>query len=392
MALHTKIRDALTQWIGAPEQPCHPMGPHFSANQDQTRMNRIETGARALIHEGGLGTTYTSMSDDEAIELIRAEFRIDGRLARLVTEKDDSFRVDTTDERRFVLKVANPSEDPKEISFQIELLMHVERTDPSIPVPRLIQDTRGRPSIMIVDRARQRRCVRLMSYLDGTLLDSTGSNAQERFRVGEVLARLRYASEGFSHPADSRVLAWDVKHLLSLQYLLDDVEDTSKREILSRGMNRFRTLYDRLSRLRTQVLHNDFSKSNIVVDHGNPNFVTGIIDFGDAVRTAVAVDVATALLNQLPRNVAKVPVNDLFADARDVLRGYLSVAELTAEELQLVPHLVMGRVVARALITLWREKQFPENSAYIMRNTKQGWAQLDWFLERSADEVSSILL
>lgn len=83
---------------------------------------------------------------------------------------------------------------------------------------------------------------------------------------------------------------------------------------------------------------------------------------------------------------------DMFAEARDVLRGYLNVADLTGEELQLVPHLVMGRVITRALITLWRQRRFSENSAYIMRNTEQGWAQLDWFLERSVEEVSSILL
>ena len=65
---------------------------------------------------------------------------------------------------------------------------------------------------------------------------------------------------------------------------------------------------------------------------------------------------------------------------------------MTEAELQLIPHLVMGRAIGRALITLWRAKLFPENSAYITRNTEQGWAQLDWFLGRSVDEVSSTLV
>jgi 4-aminobutyrate aminotransferase-like enzyme len=51
----------------------------------------------------------------------------------------------------------------------------------------------------------------------------------------------------------------------------------------------------------------------------------------------------------------------------------------------------MGRIVTRALLTLWRRKLFPENEVYIMRNTYQGWHQLDWFLSRSMDEVSDIL-
>jgi Ser/Thr protein kinase RdoA (MazF antagonist) len=67
------------------------------------------------------------------------------------------------------------------------------------------------------------------------------------------------------------------------------------------------------------------------------------------------------------------------------------VADLTDEELSLIPHLVMGRIVARTLLTIWRASLFPENSTYILRNTEQGWSQLNWFLSRSADEVSGQL-
>ena len=73
------------------------------------------------------------------------------------------------------------------------------------------------------------------------------------------------------------------------------------------------------------------------------------------------------------------------------MEGYLSIAELTDEELALIPHLVMGRIITRALLTLWRVKLFPENERYIMRNTEQGWHQLDWFLTRSSEQVSDIL-
>ena len=51
-----------------------------------------------------------------------------------------------------------------------------------------------------------------------------------------------------------------------------------------------------------------------------------------------------------------------------------------------------ARVVARALLTLWRSRLFPENETYIMRNTKQGWHQLDWFLARPLEEISEILM
>ena len=231
------------------------------------------------------------------------------------------------------------------------------------------------------------RCVRLLTFLEGTPLDETQSDKTGRVQIGKMLARLRYATEGFTHEAEDRYYGWDVQHLLTLEHLLDEVDDYTQRQALSQGLERFRHIEVKLRQCRKHVLHNDFSKSNIIVDQNNPAYVTGIIDFGDAVKTAVAVDVATALLNQLP----ETPNVDLFYRGRDILEGYLSIADLTNEELALIPHLVMGRVITRALLTLWRVKLFPENRRYIMRNTEQGWHQLDWFLGRSPEQVSDIL-
>lgn len=326
------------------------------------------------------------MSDAEAIDLARQHFGISGKVDRLATEKDDTFRLDDGAER-FILKVANPLEDLSEISCQIETLKHIARCDSQLPVPRVIADTRGNEQFEYQDRAGQRRQVRALSYLEGVPLSEISSTPGERERIGEILGRLRLALADFAHPADGRVLAWDVKHLMQLGDLLEAIDDVDQRHLLQAGLERFASLEGRLSGCRTQVVHNDFSKSNIVVDRADSRFVTGVIDFGDAVRTLIAIDVSTALLNQLPPRHAE----DLFADARDLLRGYLRVADLTDEELQLIPHLVMARAVTRALLSIWRAKMFPENSAYLLRNTEQGWAQLRWFLSRSVEQVSDTL-
>lgn len=231
------------------------------------------------------------------------------------------------------------------------------------------------------------RIVRVLTFIAGTPLCETDSEPAQRVRIGRTLGRLRLATHGLSHPGAARQYPWDVQHLLSLEPLLGKVQDRTQRRALAAGLERFRAIEPILQTCRQQVLHNDFSKSNIVVDHSDPQFVTGIIDFGDVVRTAVAVDVATACLNQLPEQ----PEEDLFRRARDIVEGYLEVADLTETELRLIPHLTMGRVIARALITLWRAELFPQNERYIMRNTYQGWQQLDWFLARSPDDISDLL-
>jgi hydroxylysine kinase len=344
------------------------------------------------VDEGGLTAPHIAIDDAEARRILRSLYRMEGTVTRLATEKDDTFRVDTSNGPHSVLKVSNPDEKLAEIDFQIKLVQHVAHIDPTIPVPAFIRDKDGHVLSTVVDHAGQHRKVRLISHLEGVTLDRLETSSAEREKVGEVLAKLRHATASFSHREDSRILAWDVKHVVGLSPLLEHIDDPHRRERLKVGLERMAALQSRVDRLREQVLHNDFSKSNILGDHALPEFVTGVIDFGDAVRTAVAIDVSTALLNQLPRDAAINPADDLFSDARDVVRGYLRHADLSDEELTLIPHLVMARVVGRALITTWRAKLFPHNTTYIMRNTEQGWAQLDWFLDRSIDQISATLI
>lgn len=342
----------------------------------------------ALMAAGGLGTSLTRISDSEVSALLDGRYRVAGSLTRFETEKDDTYLVRGNEVRPLVLKVANPLEDEREIALQCALLDHVASVDPALPVPRVVRTAGGDAYFRIADGPHRDRIVRALSFLEGTPLDRISSTAGERERLGSVLGRLRLAMAGFAHPHDGRTIAWDLRHLAHLDDLVVYVDDAEHRRALKRGLARFACLGPELAACRTQVLHNDASRSNIVVDRTRPEFVTGIIDFGDVVRTAIAIDVSTALLNQLP---AEAPA-DLFRDGRDLLRGYLRVADLTDEELALIPHLVMGRVIGRALITTWRARKFPENAPYILRNTHQGWAQLDWFLSRSVDEVSGSLV
>lgn len=365
-----------------------------SDDADCARDTPADELSRLGLDAGRLADEHVVMSRSEASALVCELWSIDVATGtRLAAEKDDTFRLDTAVGETFVLKVSHPNEDPDEVAFETELMQHVHASAHGVPVPRLLRSADGRTVVPIQDEAGQHRLARLMTFVAGTTLDSTVSSPRERERVGEALAKLRHATADFSHPADRRMCAWDVRHLLALSPLLDRVADAAHRELLADGLTRFMSVAEpQLPELRTQVLHNDFSQSNILVDHEAPEFVTGIIDFGDAVHTAIAVDVSTALLNQLPRDAAQRPVEDLFADARDVLRGYLRFADLTEIELAVIPHLVMGRAVARALISLHRAALIPGNSTYILRNTEQVWGQLAWFLDSTPDEISSTFL
>ncbi|WP_164738127.1 phosphotransferase [Frigidibacter oleivorans] len=327
----------------------------------------------------------------EAEDIAGRLYGMSGSATRFETEKDDTFLLDCANRGKFVLKIAHPSERMDELDFQVALLRHVEKRDPGLPVPRAHADLDGVDLPVVMTGAGERRAVRLISFLSGTPLDRTTSTAPQRERIGEVLAGLRHSMADFSHPADGRRLAWDVTHLLDLSDLLDFVPEGSKRAWTLHALDQFAGIKPRLDRCRRQVLHNDFNTSNLVVDPADPRFLTGVIDFGDAVRTAIAVDVSTALMNQMPRTLDAGNRSDPFDGPRDVLRGYLRHADLTAEELRLIPFLALGRLAVRALLTCWRATLFPENSRYILRHTEAGWVNLEWFSTMSTAQIADLL-
>ncbi|CAE6836611.1 Homoserine kinase [Paraburkholderia nemoris] len=359
-----------------------------------TSASLCTTSAVALdtLLGSGLSVGFPRLNTFDALAITRRVYGIDGAATRFATEKDDTFRIDASDGGRYVLKISNPGETPEELDLQVAAMRHVAAVAPDLPVPRVLPGIDGQFVIPVVSPLQPYRTARLYSYLEGMPLDALRGAAVDHYEIGEVLARLQRAMASFQHPHQHRVLAWDVKHLASLTELQTHIADPSHRSLIGEAFARFAAIEPALRHCPAQVVHNDFNRSNIVATPGSRSFVSGIIDFGDTVHTAVAIDVATAVMNQFPMDFDADGPHDLFIQARQLLRGYLAHAQLSADELRLIPHLAMARVAARALLTSWRALLFPENEAYILRFTRPGWQHLHWFMQRDPETVSNALL
>lgn len=296
-------------------------------------------------------------SAEEAADLARRHFGLVGRLDPLTSERDQNFRLTTAGGRAFVLKIANAAEPAEVTNFQTEALDHVARCDPALQVPRVIAGTGGRAEVVLPSGS----VVRVLTWLEGTPLHAVPRSAGLRRSVGAMAARLTRALEGFRHPAEDHELIWDIRNAGKLRPLLPAVPDRALRVLCAAALDRFDDATGpALARLPWQVVHADLNPHNLLTD-ADATGITGILDFGDMVRTARVCDLAVAASYHAD------PADPL-ATLGDVIGGWNATLPLLAEEAALVLDLVALRMVTTIVLSNWRAARQPEHAAYFLRN------------------------
>jgi 4-aminobutyrate aminotransferase-like enzyme/Ser/Thr protein kinase RdoA (MazF antagonist) len=308
----------------------------------------------------------------EAAERIAAErFGIAASARPLGSERDQNLHLRARDGREYVLELANPAEDPAVVDLETRALLHVAACDPGLPVPRVLPAETGAFSA-VIDAPDGRRCIaRLLSFLPGAPLGAAPRGAHCLRDLGATLARLGHALRGFFHPAADRELPWDLKRAHRLRARVQEIEAAERRRLADATLARFEArVLPLLPRLRAQVIHNDASRDNALVDPRGER-VVGIIDFGDLVHAPLAQDVAVTLSEAL------LDAADPLAAAAAVMNGYQGVEPLREEERALLFDLVAARLAAAVAISAWRAARHPENREYIAGDDALQWALLE---------------
>ena len=319
----------------------------------------MQTNPTQLKIQQMLTSTPPVFSEAEAERVAAEHYGIDARVRPLVSERDQNFRLDTIDGNRFTLKIANHAEQPQVVDFQNRALLHVAEQDPSLPLPRVVPDHDGQLHCT-VEHAGKTHIVRVLSWLDGVILDDTKPGPELVYRLGSLLARLGLALKDFDHPGSNPPLLWDMKRAGGLRDLLVHMDDPELRGLISDTLDRFISdVKPTLDTLRTQVIHNDMSLGNVLVDKMDQDQISGVIDFGDLVKSPLIIDLAVAAAYQLDEG------DDPLAGAMPLISGYHTVRPLQTTEIRLLTDLIRTRLVTSLLIGSYRVKLFPENREYL---------------------------
>jgi Ser/Thr protein kinase RdoA (MazF antagonist) len=256
----------------------------------------------------------------------------------------------------YVLRIAHPAEPPAISDVSRAALVHLARVDPTLPVQRVCRALDGDTRIQFTDQNQARRSGMLCTYLPGMPLIEATRSPTQRASCGRLLARMGQALRSFEHSACRRDLLWDLRQLPSLVPLLQELPGLAAVGFLTDFVARFTSaVAPRLASVRRQFVHNDFNARNIIVDPSDESRVTGIIDFGDSVHTALIADVAVGAVGQLSAPETADEAIQHF------VRAYREIEPLDGQELALLPWLIAGRIVQNVVITSWRRARDPED-------------------------------
>ncbi len=284
---------------------------------------------------------FERLTDAAAAGLLDERYGIpDATVSRLESERDDTFHV-ASEFGEFVFKVAHPADDPLLVNLQTSAMAFANEVDPEIPLQRILPSLEGEIESLLETDAGE-RVMRVLTWLPGTQLHDVAPDRGQLFELGAMLGRLAAALEDFRHPSAEREFAWSVEHLAGLRSMLEFSPQ------LASAFERFVSLDEAIAELPHQVVHNDVNLGNTLVHAGGSTssttgFVSGIIDFGDTLYTARAIDLAVTASYLIDPAVGLASIDPL-------VEGYRSRNVLLPAELELLPELIRGRLVQRILI------------------------------------------
>ena len=146
----------------------------------------------------------------EVRETISRLYGIDAELQPLSSERDQNFRLDGADGKQHIVKISNALEEVGVIEFQTSALLHLEQRNPLLPIPRVARSSEGRSFEVVTFADGSQHIVHLLGYLPGSPLSGAPASAPLRRRVGQLVADIDIAFQGFFHPNADYYHPWNL--------------------------------------------------------------------------------------------------------------------------------------------------------------------------------------
>ena len=299
--------------------------------------------------------TIPRFTVNDALEAALEQYGLAGSAAPLPSERDQNFLIADPRRGKFVLKIANREDSAELLDFQHEAMRRVASGRCGILVPQVVPSLAGAEVEILGSCTGVEHRLRVLTWIDGTVLAECTPRGEALLEsIGASMARVDLALAQFAHPAMHRVLQWDLRHA-GIARAHATLLPGLWRERVETAFERWETL-DWTS-LRHGVIHGDANDHNVLAERER---MTGLLDFGDTVHTAVVCELAVALA------YAMLGERDPLAAAGVVIRGYHRHNPLTVAEQAALPALVRVRLAASLCYAAHNKIRNPDDAYQVV--------------------------
>jgi len=292
-------------------------------------------------------------------EAVDEQFGLAGDYSLLVSERDQNFCLTTANNDRYLVKITSLVEPRDVTDFQIAALDHLANCG-VIGVPQNVRTTAGKKHGSIQSDDGTPLCLRVLTWLNGSLLDDSEITPEIANSLGGRLADLDVALESFVHESDGQASLWDTQRAGQLHGLLVHVGDSVMRQQLETVLDVMEErVTPALEALPRQVIHNDANTENILLDTSGD--VSGIIDFGDLLRATRIIEVSTAAAYLRPDD------DDPLQLLVPFVAGYHEKSPLSAAELDVLFDLILIRLAMTVILFYWRLAARDKEDPYLQK-------------------------
>ncbi len=308
----------------------------------------------------------TSLAEQIAFEF----FNIKGNAIPLAGEIDFNFKI-TSPEKSYILKVSRPTTAIEYLTFQDELLKHLEQKSQDFKYPKSYRNTDNQGIFDYIDAQGNIRKVRLLEWIDGYLYSTVNPKSENlRFSLGQKCGQITNALFDFNHALSHRTFDWNLADALWVEQYVGLFSE-KELEIVGFFIEKFKAIQPQYQNLRKSTIHNDANDNNIVVSHQlqNPT-VEAIIDYGDSVYSQIINDLSVVLAYGI------MDFEQPLAAAKAIISGYHQQFSLLDKELKVLYTTTAMRLVISVTKSAINKKKEPENT-YLLISEKSAWRLLE---------------
>jgi 4-aminobutyrate aminotransferase-like enzyme/Ser/Thr protein kinase RdoA (MazF antagonist) len=238
--------------------------------------------------------------------------------------------------KKYILKIANEAHGYHFLDAQVKIMRHLAKSNVANYFQRYCVNREGN-ELTQLNIDGKTYYLRILTFLEGTFWVVAKRISDDLYvDLGNFMGNMDKALINFSHPAMHRHYTWDISTAGDANLKLKYIKNHERRRIAGYFLLQLETeALPVLSSLRHAYIHNDANDYNILVKRDR---VTGLIDFGDMVYTALVNNLAITC------TYAMLNTDDPLYAASLVVKGYHEKYPLTKQELDLLYYLIAARL------------------------------------------------